>query len=425
MFTTPCSSNLTQSHAALIEAMRSHSNALYTERIAPIAFPITQQQLNQWNRVYKVLSQVVQEALGGKTIDPLLLETIPLSQKIAEVFSATTKPYRPGSLRVDFLLDQNGDLRICEINARFPTNGYLLSFFLQQPEVCQHITSNEDLEPLKYNSPLDLFCPAGDLSIIRGREKGLDIHMLPEIVEARGGKVSQIPFHTLTDPAQGAALLRKIDSRVILELHQDELTALPVNVLKELHRLDTINDLRTIFCVHDKRFLNLLGNTDFLRRYVDSADAQFLAQHIAKTIPLSDRKQVMATLSEAKKWVLKPCALGKGEGIKFGADCTLTQWQELLNQHTGSPYVLQEKINAATLSLPALTDNASDQFHLVGTLMGFDQGLLAPGIFRAATVPIVAVSTNGWAISPMLIKSSHSALSEINLPPDRNYRPQA
>ena len=45
---------------------------------------------------------------------------------------ADPHPFRPGALRPDFLLDADGVPRVCEVNARFPTNGFLCSYYTNQ-----------------------------------------------------------------------------------------------------------------------------------------------------------------------------------------------------------------------------------------------------------------------------------------------------
>ncbi|CAF4509201.1 unnamed protein product, partial [Rotaria magnacalcarata] len=54
---------------------------------------------------------------------------------------------------------------------------------------------------------------------------------------------------------------------MILELHQDEILALPEDIIHSLihsSQIRYMNDLRTIFLVHDKRMFSLLSNQAFL-----------------------------------------------------------------------------------------------------------------------------------------------------------------
>ena len=51
---------------------------------------------------------------------------------IALLERADGLPYRPGALRPDFLVDTAGAFRVCEVNARFPTNGFMCSYFTNE-----------------------------------------------------------------------------------------------------------------------------------------------------------------------------------------------------------------------------------------------------------------------------------------------------
>lgn len=115
--------------------------------------------------------------------DRRIQKLICLSETVLSLLHELEKiPYLLGSFRPDFLYAIDGTIKICEINARFPTNGYWISHYLNNiipslPYLPSGLNAIEDLEKIPR-----VFCSrfkTGDrVGIVKGCERGWDIYAL-------------------------------------------------------------------------------------------------------------------------------------------------------------------------------------------------------------------------------------------------------
>ena len=131
-------------------------------------------------------------------------------------------------------------------------------------------------------------------------------------------------------------------SCLYLELHQDEFRQrLRPDVLAKLATDGAhFNDLRTIYLVHDKRFLALLYDSEILEAYISAADASLLRSYLVPTfVVLTSPESVDAALQDRQDWVLKPNLFGKGQGIIFGKNVSADAWHAALRDPANGDYV--------------------------------------------------------------------------------------
>lgn len=295
-----------------------------------------------------------------------------------------------------------------------------------------------------------LFNPSLPLHLLKGDEHGIDIHLFDAYVTKRTGirprfitptdlrlvpcpdsktgfslhcvaarEPSVLP-EFIQNPTQiisenGGELLEPIH-QVGLELHQHELRALPVEVLRNL-ALCCFNDMRTIFLVHDKRMLGVvLQELEVLvhKYHVLTDDqAKLLHRGIAMTIiPGSQElnlfiQQCNNLCSLKDDFILKPTRSGKGDGIAFGVDLTPDEWisrLEALRSATLVPadtkYVVQRRINQPVYDLLLRENDGLQRNRLVGTYHAIHGKFLGLGIWRSSPSRVCAVSLGGaWMCS--------------------------
>ena len=198
-------------------------------------------------------------------------------------------------------------------------------------------------------------------------------------------------------------------NQFILELHQDEIINIPRKILIYLiQSCKLLNDLRTIFLIHDKRFLHLLSRDDILFDYMNLNTHKIIRKHRINTILSS---QIFNNYSEIEKnkhkWLLKPAFLGKCKGIVLGKNINQEKWKHKLN-NLKQNYVIQEYIDQKIFFLKDLKS-----YHLVGTLLCFNDMFYCPGIFRASKKDLVSLSQVGLIVYPsiqpdMLVKISNT-----------------
>jgi hypothetical protein len=306
--------------------------------------------------LHKLLLQALQALLQQESTADFLQ----ISGKARDQLRQAARiPLQLGCLRPDFLVDSQGRPWICEINARFPVNGFLLSATLsdQFGRALPAYSCACDGNRIRHHLQL----PAGSF-IVKRREPGWDIHQL-----------------SLDQQAPIVADLPTAASQLVLELHQDELLELP-----SLPTQPYFNDVRSQWLGHDKRLLELLGQPQVLEPWL-GAQAPTLSQAIVPTRSLGSVRNV------SQSGVLKPNRSGKGEGLVWGRDLSPEQWQDRLDQ-APSEWVVQSEIESRLLG----------QEYLVGTLLSKDQVSLGLGIFRASPQPVVNVSGGGRVLYPMI-----------------------
>ncbi|RYC89809.1 hypothetical protein BFJ63_vAg7466 [Fusarium oxysporum f. sp. narcissi] len=359
-----------------------------------------------------------------------------------------------GSWRPDFLVEDNGEREenycITEINTRFSFNGFMHEAYGQA-------ATNESLESAEtvlmpatdpdtiLEGLFNLFDPEYPLHLLKGTEKGIDIHMfinavwrrfgvkprliapadlrlfpdarsksgfrLCSVIHDRDGQV----LHTWRFVAPYGEICEEI-YQVGLELHQRELLALEPEMLRQIS-LRCFNDMRTILLVHDKRMLGIVRKEIpqlVARGVVTAVQAEALRLGIAETLipgskELKDLLQVSLTSPGLRHgYILKPIRSGKGNGIIFGDDVTAPEWISLLQALT-SPgeisaelCVVQRRITPRKYDLVLRASEGMVRYPLVGTYHVTNGELLGLGTWRASGGRIVAVASGGsWICSVM------------------------
>jgi hypothetical protein len=244
-------------------------------------------------------------------------------------------------------------------------------------------------------------------SIVKGREKGWDIHFFKYELERAGLAVQWQDFCRLQVRDGKFYSEQELVDYLVLELHQDELLQWSPSMLGALAvSREYLNDLRTIFLVHDKRFLAVLGNQEIMRDYLSAEDVLFLSAHVVPTYAIAvgtNSDVVEESLASQQNWVLKPNLLGKGEGVVFGKNLDLNTWRRTIEEYRESDYVLQRYIPQAQYSLVNACGGVVERhsFNVVGTLLCFDDVFFGPGIYRASAGDIVNVAGGGTVLFPV------------------------
>lgn len=271
--------------------MRNDIYNIYgSKSLYPFPYAITTHQLDVLERlqqaVYAALKCVIGVYYSNGNNSSYMRKVYRFNAKTEFLLDLyANKPYHNvGSYRPDFLHEADTlTPRLCEINARFPLNGYLLTQFgcsavfktLQTLDTSNHLgldrirSLDTILDNLK--NGFDLEKP---IAILKHKEHGHDVHLfaslLPNVHFVRPGElaVSQDGKKLLvrTNDKKNKQNIEIHIDQFICELHQQELLALPERILELLVKSSrvVVNDLRTIMIGHDKRFLTLLSQDSFL-----------------------------------------------------------------------------------------------------------------------------------------------------------------
>ncbi|GLI75899.1 hypothetical protein PoHVEF18_004165 [Penicillium ochrochloron] len=332
-----------------------------------------------------------------------------------------------GSWRPDMLLEPAVDggtenYRICEINARFCMNGFLVTAYGQQALLDMGVGRNG----LK-----------GVTDPETGEEPGYDIHLYRHYAKSLGIQVRLIDpadlrvLESPTSPGgyklyclaqENAAgtvanendeILEEIH-QIGLELHQRELARMTPQMLQQLS-LRCFNDMRTILLVHDKRLLGIvIQELDNLvtRNVLTPEQATILHRGIVPTI-IPGSSQLSHFIAECRKsslqdtYLLKPVRSGKGAGILFGDELSRDEWLSKLKsmrdphlQRGKTTYVIQRRIEHGLYEVLLRESDGVQRYPLIGTFMMVHGKLLGLGLWRSGPGRICALSLGGgWICS--------------------------
>ncbi|CAG8135752.1 unnamed protein product [Penicillium salamii] len=370
-----------------------------------------------------------------------------------------------GSWRPDFLIEEVPTLdaqekpkeqfRICEINARFAFNGFLITAYGQQALLALGAEENGFSGGAESAEIVDglftLFDPETPLHLLKGTEGGHDILMFLECAERRTGVIPRIispqDLRLVSDPASktGYKLCCVIDveqalsentkhpkssvftdqetgevleviDQVALELHQHELRALSTDMIQHISER-CFNEFRSLFLVHDKRMLGIihqeLDSLSHKHGILTRRQADVLRRGIVHTIlPGSPELKVFVEkcqkeLTFKDKYILKPVRGGKGEGILFGDDLTPEEWNEKLRGlgnaglvQGGTTYVVQRQVEQPLYEVLLREEEGLQRNRLVGTYMSVHGKYLGVGCWRSGPGRVCAISHGGaWMVS--------------------------
>ncbi len=389
-----------------LKTMGNNAN-WYCNSFNPYPIAISPQDFHHHQLLQSCLHRAITAVVANYAADERLQRLLSVPEPVASRLEQLQSEYKIGSYRPDFVHDTNCSIKICEINARFPTNGYYISHYLGQciPRLTYIPSSVQPLQGMGSipDTLLSRFKPGSNISILKGREKGWDIHFFKRELAMRGYSIKELA-------PEGSHMTGAHDGYV-LELHQDELT----NRLDVISRMTDstpgFNDLRTIFLVHDKRLLAVFHDESIMKDYVSEDDIITLKDNVAESHVISCAPNfVKSARANKQEWVLKPNLLGKGEGMVIGVNVTQTEWERALDNPSHSEFILQRFVEQRKWSIMLrINDCVSEALlNVVGTLLCFDEHFLGTGIYRASQDDIVNVAGGGAILFPMLSDEQHT-----------------
>jgi len=364
----------------IASAQQSYLSQWYLETPAIV----TSDKYNQLHRVQGLLYRAICYFV---THYDEYAHIFPVSDNIRRVIDLCSPfPYRIGTYRPDFLIDEAHQMKICEIGARFPLNGYFLSGIAEHiGRERYHYTSYFD-EPV-YTRFLQYLMEYWEgmeqLYVLKGSDRPCDIKYYIPFFEELGIKVE-----TLSPDSLNHASLKELAGCYTLnEFNQMEMDMLDDDVLRAIAASNSLNDMRTIFLIHDKRFLAVLSDKDFLSQFLNADEISFLKPFL---IPTYTSQQTPEMWEEARRnkeeWVIKHALLGKSEQVYTGRTCTDEEWEQLFTSSVQSSMVLQPFIHQQRIH----SSIKEEQYHdyVVGTLLCFDDHFFGPGLFRTSSFEI-------------------------------------
>ncbi len=316
---------------------------------------------------------------------------MPVPERIAELLAmAAHKPYRPGTYRTDFVIDETNHPRLIETTCRFAMNGYFTSGFFVHSLADRFLATHPRVRRADVYSPfLDHFAgyfgSCDHVCLLKGADNRNDTRYVVAVFEAAGIPVHVIPAGEI--PARTALF----DGAAVLgELSHEEWCQLPDETLESILASNHMNDLRTVFLIHDKRFFALLHCEVFLKNALTPAERDELRPYVVPSYTKPLRPDLWPQARGDKdRWIIKPSNKGKSIDVFAGCVTDPGVWQALFDSGRADAMVLQEFIPQRRFHA-TIGDKAYHDF-VVGTLLFFEDGYYGPGLFRASSHPVTNV----------------------------------
>ena len=285
-------------------------------------------------------------------------EYMPLDEKVMEILDRQSRyPFRAGAYRPDYLISDDGRLLFVEITSRFFGHGIWMNY----PSVVKaQQFAPQPPEGGAYNELLtymrDIIPPLGgqgaSIYVLKSSDKTSEIALYKKFYEYYGHEV------TVYEASEVEEHIDKWshDAVVISALNQQDLLSFRMETLQAMIDARMLNDFRTIFLAHDKRFLHLIFVDEFTRQCLTEEETMFLRQHTIPTYlaphppqggvaaqqdtPFRGQEGLTPPLEGLGAWedalihkdnyILKPYDLGKSVGLYAGVMTDEETWRKIL-----------------------------------------------------------------------------------------------
>ena len=248
---------------------------------------------------------------------------------------ARGRPYAVGLYRPDFVYDRQGRPRVCEIGARYPLNGWMLSRAasrrLAGTLARAGLREVQDQGAPFLNTMRALHPPGTTLAMLHAREAGTELFCLRDELRADG--VDFVQAHPSALKSRNGALEvdgRRVD-RLVLEMDRSELPLIDAGPLgRMLGEGCYFNDVRTLILVHDKRVLAVLNDEAIMRDCMAADAYDALRPFLIPTWVARSDAQARALHARPQDLIAKPSSGGRGVDTCVRSLCTQEVWARLL-----------------------------------------------------------------------------------------------
>lgn len=372
---------------------------------SPVPVTVAPSHTAELRRLARILDAALRAIVARYFDDPRIRAIYRLPDALERVLHlARAAPYRVGCTRPDFVYDRDGQPRICEIGARYPLNGWMVSAFAARAFAA-------DAARLGLHPPTELatFLPAlvdglapGDtVAVLHEREAGTEIFGLRAPLAARGVAFVDAPPSRLGvmdgRPALDGVALR----RVFLELDRSELPGIREDVLAALIGQGAcINDVRTIVLVHDKRVLAVLHDEAIMRDCLPADDYAALRPYLIPTWAPTCDADAEVLLARPENLIAKRNSGGRGVDACVRAACDEATWRDLVRSQWPD-YVFQPYLAQRAFTAP----DTGEKVHLVGMQLCRDGESHGPGVFRSSNERVINLHQQRGRLHPALVRA--------------------
>ena len=358
---------------------------------------ITQQRCDELRRLHAILLKCCHHFVAGWE------RWLPLGGRETAILHEQERyPLRLGTWRSDYLAATDGSLRLCEITSRFFGHGVFLSWFAHdwaQDFLKAHPGAQwQDRYPALLDKMLELTAGRPRMCVLKSSDRTSEIRLYRRFYEAHGIDFSIFEAEQVERRRPEWDLP---ECTLISALNQRDIMAMEDGTLQAMMERGMISDMRNIFLVHDKRFMQLWFDDAFTGECLTAEETAFLRSHAIPTFALEDHLQ--EALDHKDDYIIKPCRLGKSEGVYAGPLTPKAKWRRILRKPQG--YIIQPFIPQRTF--PTVWEGEPYEDYLCGMMLCVDDEYFDSGLFRFSSLPVTNIGDDRKA-API-----HSASPEL------------
>ena len=339
---------------------------------------ITGQRREELTQLHRVLYKACEYlAINYREFTDPYLRLSPKEMEILDYQS--TKPFRAGAWRPDWIVSSQGDILICEITSRFFGHGLFMSYYAECDAARYGQGASRYEEVIAHI--LELPGDKDEIFVLKSADKTSAIAMYKPLYERFGKKVM------ILEADEVEANRSAWEGKCILSaLNQHDLMSFSMDTLKALVDSGMINDLRTILLLHDKRFMRLWFEDSFTERFLSPEEADFLRSHAIMTYLSSDTEAFADARANKDKYILKPYMLGKSEDVYAGCMTSEKEWKEIWEKKDMSGFILQPFVEQRTF--PQDWEGQHFDEYICGMMLCIDDRYYDSGMVRASSAPV-------------------------------------
>ena len=338
-------------------------------------------------------------------------EYMPLDDKVMEILDRQSRyPFRAGAYRPDYLISDDSRLLLVEITSRFFGHGIWANypsvvkaeqFMAEHPDASWENRYDELLTYMR-----DIIPPIGgqgaSIYVFKSSDRGSESVFYKKFYEYYGHEVTVFEASEVEEHIDQWSH----NAVVISALNQTDLLSFKMETLQAMINARMLNDFRTIFLAHDKRFLHLIFVDDFTRQCLTEEETLFLRQHTIPTylppVVTSSKFQVSNksithetssiiwedALMYKDRYILKPYDLGKSVGLYAGVMTDEETWRNTIqnSKFEIQNYVLQPFVKQRTY--PCVWEGKHYDEYVCGMMLCMDDRYFDSGVFRTSSAPV-------------------------------------
>jgi hypothetical protein len=377
------------------------------DSFSPVPVAVNRNEIVRMEKLCQVLNKALTSVVNAYFSDERIRAIYNLDERMNNILSiANAEPYEVGMYRPDFLQAEDGSIKICEIGARYPINGWMLSYYLN---VISEDSGLPLLEAVPHqrdfiNAIFSRFNSNEPIVLVHEKEKGTEVfYLLNEFSKQGLNYVSASPAQLSCQ--NGELMLQgKAVNQFILEMDREELRNFDPEVLKLIiTKGNYFNDVRTLILVHDKRILAVLYNEEIMRDYLSEEEYLFLRSFLIPTYALHAPEKRMEVSGSSLNWVLKRNSGGRGIDMYVKSDCEAAVWSDIIAKQW-TEYMIQQYVPQRWFKYGSGVEKSL--INLVGMLLCYNDRSFGPGLFRGSAESVVNVHQGRGVIFPAMMSAS-------------------